>query len=962
MIVSSGCFVSKDEVAERSDYDGDGVGLGEDCDDGDATVGMPITWYADVDGDGFGGGEEQSGCPNERPGTNTADTADDCDDSNPSAYPGAEERYYDGVDQDCAGEDSDGNGSIDDFDQDSDGYENDVDCDDLDASLRPDPSIEEVAYDGIDNDCDLTTGDGDRDRDGHWSVDYSSKAPGSSLSPPSGQDGDCYDDVDDPEQPVDPLNDLPALPPENVFPGAPEDVAYDGIDAACDGDDNEFDADGDGFESAAYADRADTVGADCQDCLTDCDGEEAWTSTIDSADIHPDALEEFYDGVDQDCAGKNADDNAVEDDYDQDGDNHVADGYTDSLGNVGDDCLDTDARLAPGFTDLPSNGLDEDCGGENDYDLDLDGYVPDVAFGLPTVGVPGSETAPAGDCVDDPTLDSMAGAGEWAEDYNPAQHDTWGDGSDHDCAGNDDYDQDGDGYRSEDYAEISNLTTYQQWMVAVPNEAAKATDCDDNDNAISPGVSEVAGNAIDDNCDDAGAPEGIHGINTPSAHHSGAVVGDYGTGFGLRIAAGDLDGDGVAEVIVCDPSYDGLISNAGRATWYSGADVLGSELDASDYAGVVNGEENSDLLGYGRGVGDVTGDGVDDLLVGAVYADYGGTTGSAFVFAGPLTSTASSPASLGWSDADVQAFGDGGLAGLTLGVGEVTGDTVAELVVAAPYTTTTSAYEGLLYIWEVGSSGPIIDHSAATTVYGDTTGGFLGYSAVDVFDLDGDGVNEIIAASAVHPTSTGNSGIVYALKTPVTGPSFVQDITLAQITGGEETASCGHSIASGDYNDDGHVDIAVGCPGADNDAGGVAVFFGSPSPPDTATYSEGDLYIKGDADIYPERLGYSVAIGDVTGDGADDLVAGGLYYTPSTTDYYAGRVAMYESGSSGTLSGDQADGMVVGDGNANLVGYDIVADQDFDGDGIVDVLIGRGGTNLGGNSYGDVLLFTGGEW
>ena len=54
--------------------------------------------------------------------------------------------------------------------------------------------------------------------------------------------------------------------------------------------------------------------------------------------------------------------------------------------------------------------------------------------------------------------------------------------------------------------------------------------------------------------------------------------------------------------------------------------------------------------------------------------------------------------------------------------------------------------------------------------------------------------------------------------------------------------------------------------------------------------------------------------------------------------------------------------MVVGDGNANLVGYDIVADQDFDGDGIVDVLIGRGGTNLGGNSYGDVLLFTGGKW
>jgi hypothetical protein len=138
----SGCFVSKDLVATAKDKDGDSVLVGDDCDDNDPDITTPVEWYADTDGDGFGSGEIETGCPADRPSTNTAENADDCDDSNPSAYPGAEERYYDGIDQDCAGEDSDGNGSVDDFDQDGDGWELDLDCDDTDASLRPYPSLE----------------------------------------------------------------------------------------------------------------------------------------------------------------------------------------------------------------------------------------------------------------------------------------------------------------------------------------------------------------------------------------------------------------------------------------------------------------------------------------------------------------------------------------------------------------------------------------------------------------------------------------------------------------------------------------------------------------------------------------------------------------------------------------------------------------------------------------------------
>ncbi|MBO85033.1 MAG: hypothetical protein CL927_06715, partial [Deltaproteobacteria bacterium] len=252
----AGCFVSDDEIQSKIDGDGDNVPLGEDCAPSDRAFSQVVEWYADVDGDGYGAGGLLSGCESLRPTTNTADNADDCDDSNPSAYPGADERYYDGVDQDCAGVDADGNGSNDDYDQDADGFEVDVDCDDTDAALKPDESLEEVHYDGVDNDCNLATGDGDKDGDGYWSANYYGKAPGSELSPPIGMDGDCYDDVDNPEGEISSLNGFPAPRAQEVYPGSAAEIPYDGVDSACDGDDAEFDADGDGEPSMVYSDRS----------------------------------------------------------------------------------------------------------------------------------------------------------------------------------------------------------------------------------------------------------------------------------------------------------------------------------------------------------------------------------------------------------------------------------------------------------------------------------------------------------------------------------------------------------------------------------------------------------------------------------------------------------------------------------------------------------------------------------
>lgn len=83
---------------------------------------------------------------------------DDCDDDNPEIYPGAPDRWYDGIDSDCLGND--------DYDQDGDGHQTDgrtsgTDCQDANPDINPDAT--DVWYDGVDSDCD---GSDDYDKDG----------------------------------------------------------------------------------------------------------------------------------------------------------------------------------------------------------------------------------------------------------------------------------------------------------------------------------------------------------------------------------------------------------------------------------------------------------------------------------------------------------------------------------------------------------------------------------------------------------------------------------------------------------------------------------------------------------------------------------------------------------------------------------------------------------------------------
>jgi len=154
-----------------------------------------------------------------------------------------------------------------------------------------------------------------------------------------------------------------------VNPGAAE-IWYDGYDQNCDGIDD--DQDGDGWYITDYPYDVPEAYADHQgDCYDDPAQAGSWVAlngfpNPGAVDVYPGAPEVYYDGLDEDCMGGS--------DFDLDGDGYGAMGYTDNDGVVGTDCDDADPEINPRASDYWYDGVDSNCSGNNDYDKDRDGY------------------------------------------------------------------------------------------------------------------------------------------------------------------------------------------------------------------------------------------------------------------------------------------------------------------------------------------------------------------------------------------------------------------------------------------------------------------------------------------------------------------------------------------------------------------------------------------------------------
>ena len=360
---------------------------------------------------------------------------------------------------------------------------------------------------------------------------------------------------------------------------------------------------------------------------------------------------------------------------------------------------------------------------------------------------------------------------------------------------------------------------------------------------------------------------------------------------GSVVPLGDLDGNGVTDLAV------GIGGDSTGGSNRGAVDVLfmnanGTVKSSQKIAnGIGGGPTLADGDYFGSSVaslGDLNGDGVPDLAVGANTADAGGTNrGAAYVLFMNANGTVKTSQKI--------ASGVGGGPSLTnydffgtsmTSLGDLDGDGVTDLAVGAKLDDTGGTNRGAVYVLFMNANGTVKGSQKIASATGGgpilTNDSRFGSSVTSLGDFDGDGVTDL-AVSAIYDSTGGtNRGAVYVLFMNTNG-TVKDSQKIASGTGGGPSLAnrdqFGSSVtAIGDLNGDGLSDLAVGANYDDtggNARGAVYVLFMNSSGTAKSTQKIANNVGGGPSLANGDYFGGSVAnLGDIDGDGVTDLAVG----------------------------------------------------------------------------------------
>lgn len=419
--------------------------------------------------------------------------------------------------------------------------------------------------------------------------------------------------------------------------------------------------------------------------------------------------------------------------------------------------------------------------------------------------------------------------------------------------------------------------------------------------------------------------------------------------LGLALgSAGDLDGDGLAEVVVAAPGNDAVAEGAGRAYLFYGSGLLSTgRRPVSTAAVVFSGDAAWDVAGSSVvSLGDVDGDGRPDLAVSATQRehvennDYEEHEGLVAIF---FASTILDSDELSLSEADVVIRGDL-LYNRSFGwqvapAGDVDGDGRADLLVAPKGRTRSSPVRLFLASTLVqGAQLSVLDSDAEFAAEGpaDEVRSFASLG-----DLDGDGRDELafgVPSSALDEYPDPRRVCVFlSTRDPLSGVVSLADAS-TQIDGSGRPHFGLPVQRLGDLDSDG-IDELVAVSGVVR----ASVFLGS-------TLAEGgefsavddehtQVLLDADADL---TFGFTRSAGDVDGDGRGDLLVGTPSAGGSPWDGPGGAFLILgcSLAAGGSVVVSEPPARWVGEGTNQRAGGSVASAGDVDGDGRDDLLIG----------------------